>query len=199
MRQAAREFLPQARKEHLVIKDVDDEVLVYDLERDKAHCLNSLAADLWRLCDGKTTTEGLVASFEKETGRRIDESFIWFGLEDLRRSHLLNDDLVWPEHRVAAKRLGISRREAVRRIGLGAVIALPLVISITAPTAAQTSSCGSRCHPCIQNSECCSGVCIANNPNCSGAAKKWASASSVKAVDSILSSNLNTPHMSAFL
>src|SRR6266571_4556339 len=35
---------PLARKEGLVVKEVSGEVLLYDLDRDKAHCLNQTAA-----------------------------------------------------------------------------------------------------------------------------------------------------------
>lgn len=166
MKREPQEFLPQARRKGMVIKKVDDEVLVYDLERDKAHCLNLSAAAIWRLCDGKTTTSGLARSLEDETGTRVDERHIWLGLQNLRRSHLLEDAVVWPEQMIATK--GISRREAVRRIGLGAAVALPLVISITAPTAVQAAvSCGARCKSCGTGSECCSGVCATDPSGCS--------------------------------
>jgi len=51
----AGEPLPQARSEDLVIQDIGDEVLVYDLTRHKAHCLNRTAALVWRKCDGTRT------------------------------------------------------------------------------------------------------------------------------------------------
>ena len=167
-----QKFMPQARTAGMVIKEVDDEVLVYDLERDKAHCLNLSAAAIWRLCDGKTTASGLVTSLQAETGTRVDEQAIWLGLQDLRRNHLLEESAAWPEQMIANK--GMTRREAVRRIGLGAAIALPLVISISAPTAVQAAvSCGARCKSCGTGSECCSGVC-SNNPSGCGTGRRCA-------------------------
>lgn len=166
MKQEPREFLPLARTEGMVIKKVDDEVLVYDRERDKAHCLNLAAAAIWRLCDGNTTTSELARLLEHDTGTSLDERVIWLGLQDLRRSHLLDEAVAWPEQMTTAK--GMSRREAVRRIGLGAAIALPLVISITAPTPVQAAvSCGAKCKSCNTGSECCSGVCANNPSSCS--------------------------------
>ena len=47
--------LPRARIDGLVIKELPNETLVYDLERDEAHCLNQAAALVWKHCDGKTT------------------------------------------------------------------------------------------------------------------------------------------------
>jgi hypothetical protein len=48
-------FLPKARSEGIISKEVDAEVLVYDAVRDRAHCLNETAAAIWKLCDGQTT------------------------------------------------------------------------------------------------------------------------------------------------
>ncbi|MBC8032273.1 MAG: PqqD family protein [Pyrinomonadaceae bacterium] len=175
MKREPREFLPLARRERMIIKEVDNELLVYDLQRDQAHCLNPSAAAIWRLCDGKTTPDRLAMSFEKETGNRVDEGVIWLGLQDLRRSHLLEEGVDWPEQMIVAKRMGMSRREAVRRIGLGAAIALPLVISITAPTAVQAAvSCGARCKPCSTGSECCSGVCVTDPAGCNPGTRRCA-------------------------
>ena len=51
MKNASR--LPHARTDNLVIRELDDETLVYDMERDEAHCLNQTAALVWKQCDGK--------------------------------------------------------------------------------------------------------------------------------------------------
>ena len=47
--------VPRARKEGLVVQDMPDELLVYDVDRHKAHCLNQTAALVWKRCDGKTS------------------------------------------------------------------------------------------------------------------------------------------------
>ena len=44
---------PVARQEGLVIQEMPDEVLVFDLKTNKAHCLNETAAFVWKACDGK--------------------------------------------------------------------------------------------------------------------------------------------------
>jgi hypothetical protein len=46
--------LPRARKDCLLRK-LDDELLIYDPQRHEGHCLNSTAAAVWRLCDGKNS------------------------------------------------------------------------------------------------------------------------------------------------
>ena len=39
---------PVARKSGLVVQEMPDEVLVYDLNSNKAHCLNQTAASVWK-------------------------------------------------------------------------------------------------------------------------------------------------------
>jgi len=50
---------PRARKDDLLIQDLPEETLVYDVVRHRAHCLNRTAALVWRHCDGKTSVEKL--------------------------------------------------------------------------------------------------------------------------------------------
>ena len=172
MKKNHREFLPLARKEGLVIKEVDDEVLVYDLARDQAHCLNRSAALIWRLCDGKNSIRQMAVSFGQESGSEADARLILLGLKDLRRYQLLENAGSDGPPVVAQS---MSRREAVRRIGMGAAIALPLVISISAPTPVQAAvSCGARCKPCSTGAECCSGVCIDTPSGCSPGTRRCA-------------------------
>jgi len=40
-------------KKRAYVKQADGEVLIYDLERNKAHCLNNTAARVWQYCDGE--------------------------------------------------------------------------------------------------------------------------------------------------
>jgi hypothetical protein len=47
-------MLPHARSEGLVIRELPEETLVYDLKRHRAHCLNPTAARVWSYCDGQT-------------------------------------------------------------------------------------------------------------------------------------------------
>lgn len=172
MKTDPRKSLPLARKEGLVIKEVDDEVLVYDLARDQAHCLNDSAARIWRLCDGKNSIDQLAVIFSGDSGAKPDANLILLGLQDLQRNHLLENGNLASQSGVGQ---GMSRREAVRRIGIGAAIALPLVISISAPTPVQAAvSCSARCKPCSTGAECCSGVCIDTPSGCNPGTRRCA-------------------------
>ena len=155
MNQKAQDRAPRARTGGLVIHELADEVLVYDRERDKAHCLNQTAALIWKYCDGTTT----VASMAQQLGRelkaeRVDEKIVWYALDQLGRDHLLEEIVATP-----AVLAGMSRRQMVRVLSVAAVVAVPLVTSIIAPTPAQASTCLNSGQPCTSSAQCCSGVC----------------------------------------
>jgi Coenzyme PQQ synthesis protein D (PqqD) len=49
---------PLARCENIVVQEMPEETLVYDLNTNKAFCLNQTAALVWKNCDGqKNVTE----------------------------------------------------------------------------------------------------------------------------------------------
>ena len=167
--------LPRARSEGLVVEELTDELLVYDLERNKAHCLNLTAAAVWKQCNGRRTvadiarrlvglpggqkTSGSVELMDGTRDRASDpeqltEQVVWLALEQLSRDHLLEERMSWP---AALPR--VSRREALRRIGIGAAITIPIVVSITAPTAVQAGTCKPHNASCSTGIECCSTIC----------------------------------------
>ena len=112
--------LPCARKAGLVIQDMPDEVLVYDLDTNKAHCLNKSAAFVWRSCDGKTSISDIARLFEIQTGDKVSDDFVWLALDQLNENSLL-------ESEVKASFAGRSRREVIKKIGLASMVALPIV------------------------------------------------------------------------
>jgi hypothetical protein len=121
-----------ARHADIVVQEVGDEVMVYDLRRHRAHCLNRTAAFIWSHCDGQTSVPQLAALVAQEFGGQVEEDAVWHGLDRLARADLL-ERRVTPPAGVA-----LSRRRAAR-IGLGAVVALPAVMSLAAPASAQTT------------------------------------------------------------
>ncbi len=136
-----------------MIETLPDETLVYDLERDVAHCLNHTAALVWRRCDGTSTTKQIARSLTKDLDQPVDENLVWLALDQLERNRLLQDA-------IAPHRLAMNRRDAVRAIGLSTVVAVPVVASILAPAPAQAASCLPNTASCGTGAECCSGFCI---------------------------------------
>ncbi|HKI31088.1 MAG TPA: PqqD family peptide modification chaperone [Gemmataceae bacterium] len=129
-------LLPFARPAGLVVRELPAETLVYDLERNKAHCLNRAAALVWRHCDGQTTAAEMARVLREEFGGSADEAPVRLALEQLSRRHLLEQPLpAEPDRR--------GRRDALRK--LAALGAVPLVITLAARSASNAASVSSSC------------------------------------------------------
>jgi hypothetical protein len=128
-----RNVLPPARTEQLIVQELPGELLVYDLDRHKAHCLNQASAFVWKHCDGKMSVTEVRRLLEKELSTSVDDDVVWLALGQLRRFHLLE------EESRGILGMKVTRRDLVRKY-LPAALALPLILSIPAPTAAQAAS-----------------------------------------------------------
>lgn len=73
--------LPRARRENLVIRELPDELLVYDLDKDDGHCLNWTAAFVWKHCDGRTSVPEIARRLGQESRSEINEKVIWLAAE----------------------------------------------------------------------------------------------------------------------
>ena len=134
MKRSNGHSLPKARKNDLVTRQVPGELLIYDLKRHKAFCLNDTAASVWTSCNGKRTVKDLALELEKDQHTRVDDKVIWLALDQLEKSNLLQSSVVRP--------LGfapISRRSLLRA-GIITAVTLPVVTMIISPTAVQAAS-----------------------------------------------------------
>src|SRR3954451_13357844 len=129
--------LPPGRREGLIVEALDDELLVYDSERAKAHSLNRVAATVWELSDGERDAAAIAAAAD------VSEDDVWRALSQLEERRLLEGEL---PRRMSGPEY--SRRQAVRRMGMigaSAAFAAPLVKSIVLPSSArggfQVESC----------------------------------------------------------
>jgi Coenzyme PQQ synthesis protein D (PqqD) len=161
MKEKASNSKPLARSEGLVIKELPDEVLVYDLDSDRAHCLNQTAAYVWQNCNGKNSAAEIARVVEAKLDSPVDEKIVWLALDQLGRNHLLDYQPARPR-----ELMGMSRREMARALGLAAMVAVPVVTSIVAPTPAQAATCGGTGSACTTGAECCSGLCSTGPASC---------------------------------
>jgi hypothetical protein len=152
---------PKARSEGLIVQALPDETLVYDLDRDLAHCLNQTAALVWNRCDGNSTTKQIARSVSLDLDHPLDERFVWLALDQLGRNHLLVDG---PPPPLVA---GIGRREVMKALAVSAAVAVPVVASIVAPVPAQAASCQGPGQACSIGAECCPAVPFCNGGQCS--------------------------------
>jgi hypothetical protein len=149
---------PIAYKDNIIIQEAGNELLVYDLRSNRAHCLTESAAFIWNCCDGGTSVEQMRQKIKERFGTEVSEDFVLLALEELGREGLL-------ESSVETGLGKISRREALRKVGVGTMIALPLVASLAVPnTALAVASCvGQMCSdlsPCTSSCICSGGTCI---------------------------------------
>ena len=158
--ETTRALMPRARQDELVVEELQDETLVYDLERHKARCLNRTAALVWRHCDGQTSVAVVAALLEEQLAIPADEAVVWMALDRLSIAHLLSEPVTLP-----ADRAQYSRREMLRTLRrvAGISLLLPVIESIVAPLAAAQASCISEA-ACTAGSPPCSGLPICSQP-----------------------------------
>lgn len=151
--------LPTARKNGIVVQDVPNEVLVYDLESNKAHCLNQTAAMVWNFCDGKNSVSDIAALIGSSTGKHVSDDFVWLAIDQLAENNLL-------ENGIKPKFAGETRREIIKKIGLGTVVALPIIASLVAPKSVLANvSCicaGTDTTDCFLNGSCATNFCVSS-------------------------------------
>ena len=83
------DLLPCSRADNLVIHELDDETLVFDTERNEAHCLNQTAALVWKHCDGKTTAAQAAQFLQSALNVTVDADLIWLAVKQLERFDLV--------------------------------------------------------------------------------------------------------------
>jgi hypothetical protein len=151
------------RKSGLIIKETDGEILIYDQESNKAHCLNPTAARVWKYCDGETTLANACSSLSRDFETPIDEKLVLYAVDQFSKDNLLDKEIEPPVFMIA----GMNRRQMVRTLGLSAIVAVPLVTSIVAPTPVQAATCFPTGTPCTTGAQCCSTICCSTPAGCS--------------------------------
>jgi hypothetical protein len=144
-----------------LVRELQDELLVYDLDRHEAHCLNRTAGIVWRHCDGQTTAAQLATCLQEKLQVPADEAMVWLALDRLGRAGLLQERVT-----AAAGAPVPSRREAMRKFAHlgGASVLLPLVTSILVPTPAQAATCIDQTACEAINDPACPGTPICGDP-----------------------------------
>lgn len=151
---------PSARRDHLVVQELKDEVVLYDLETDQASCLNETAALVWKYADGKTSVDSIAAQMAQDLETPVDAQVVWFALDQLGKKNLLQTPVAMPMEYTR-----MSRRDFVLKAGaLGAIVAMPVIISLAAPKPAMAAT---GCQPvgcdafnsCPNGCNCVGGQC----------------------------------------
>jgi hypothetical protein len=154
--------LPFARTTDIVIQTSGKELLIYDLIKHKAFNLNETSAIVYQACDGKTSFSQLMSK------TKFSEEIIFLALDELRKENLIEANSSY-----TSPFAGMTRREVIRKVGFASMIALPVISSLIAPTAAHAqsaaTSCGTSCthnSDCVQGCRTCLGVCPGSGESC---------------------------------
>lgn len=126
------------KSDKVYVEAIDQELCVYDWERQKMHTLNPTAALVWQQCDGQTAPAAMAARLEQELQTPEAEQLVWLSLDRLEKAHLL-------EAKAARPALGksLTRRDLLKAAGLSLAM-LPLVKSIVLPTPVE-AQCSPNC------------------------------------------------------
>jgi hypothetical protein len=148
------------------VEPVGDETVVYDLESKEAHCLKPLAAAVFDCCDGTGSISDVAAAASRRLAKSVSDDEVTEAVRQLEQLRLLDTPFV-----VVASGdgngNGVSRREALRRIGFvgAAATSATMITSIAVPTAAAAKSgIPGGCTGCSQNKDCASGHCCQSVP-----------------------------------
>lgn len=165
---------PKARVAGLVVREVGGEVVLYDHERHRAHCLRETVAAVWRRCDGGTSVGEIARAVTADRKKPVADRAVLAAARRLERAHLLDGRL--PRRLGARGRPEPGSASAGRRALLrGAVVTGGLaVLSLAVPTpeAAAATCLGSGA--CVQRGSCtnaqglrcCSGSCRQGGTAC---------------------------------
>jgi hypothetical protein len=145
-------YLPAAKTVNLVVQELRDETLIYDQATDRMFCLNETSAKVFNHCNGRTSFE------ELKRKHKFTDDLIYLALDEFKAKDLLTNY-------ESVHFAGMSRREAVKRVGLASLVALPLISTLVAPTStAAASGAAPTCSDGIMNgsetdTDCGGGTC----------------------------------------
>ena len=80
---------PLARQSNLVIQELPDELLIYDLKINRAICLNSVSALVWQLCDGRNSVQEISRKISEKLGDLLNEDVVHLAIYQLNKNSLL--------------------------------------------------------------------------------------------------------------
>ncbi len=126
---------PLGKTENLVVQNLEDETLLYNLKTNKALCLNETSALIWEMCDGRSSISQIAEKLGKRLKKPVADEVVWLAVDQLK-----NEGLLANADEVQNNFDGLSRREVIRKVGFASVIALPIVSAVVAPKAIAAQS-----------------------------------------------------------
>jgi hypothetical protein len=139
---------PKQRSNGLLVEELLDETVVYDKARFRAHCLNRVAAHVWKQCNGRTSVAMLARRLRDDLGVAADETMVRLIVEQLEESHLLSGG--------AARTKRRSRRDVARQLAVLGLAGAVMTIPVPSALAAGSVGLGGACKTAT---DCAAGLC----------------------------------------
>ena len=77
---------PVSRKANIVVRELENEVLLYDLILHKAYCLNQTSALVYQFCDGTNSVTEISDLMSKELKTLVSEDLVLLALKQLKKN-----------------------------------------------------------------------------------------------------------------
>src|SRR5690606_18688324 len=132
-------------------------ILVYDVDSHHIHQLSPDATSVWRLCNGHRSTAGVI----RATG--LPAAVVALALANLSAAGLLDGELP-----ATVRAPAHNRRALLTKMAIGGAIGVPMILSVSAPSAAthvsgcfpaeQCPAVGAPCYT-LESSDCAFAVC----------------------------------------
>ncbi len=126
---------PKIKRDSIIIQELDEETLIYDMKDNKAFCLNSTSALVWQLSDGTRTVLEISKEMSRHLKELVSEDFILLALDQFQKDDLLENEIGFTDYFA-----GFSRREVIKKIGLTSLVTFPIVLSVVVPQAIMAQS-----------------------------------------------------------
>ena len=120
-------YLPNARTNEIIEQEAGSDLLIYDLRINKAYNLNETLKNVYYACCNQMTFD------ELKRQHKFTDDLIHFALDQLKANNLI-------EGEVRNLFAGLSRRDVIKRVGLGSMIAIPAIAGLIAPKAVNAQS-----------------------------------------------------------
>ena len=121
-------YKPKVRRDELTIREVGQELVLYDARHQCAHRLNKAAAPILQASDGTRTVDQIALLLSQDLDIKERSELVWMTLQDLSQADLLTAAIIPPGNSDRTRR-NLLHKAAM--IGL----ALPVVESVIAHSA----------------------------------------------------------------
>lgn len=121
----------KARRGNLLSRKMGEETVVYDMDNNKALCLNKVSSIVWEASCDLNDMDELLNVLHRNGIEDADEQLVVLDIEQLNESNPLENSIDNETFQVSI----LPRRDVLRQLKMYSVAALPLITSLSIPPA----------------------------------------------------------------